>query len=287
MEKSLNDYKYFFDNFLFLFGAQHGLLEVTHPDAIFCYNRAICLTVKKLSMKLAQKIAQELVVQQHQVEAAITLLDEGATVPFISRYRKEVTGGLDDTQLRNLAERLIYLRELEERREAVLKSIDEQGKLTLELKNEILAAETKTRLEDLYRPYMKKRRTKAQIAREAGLAPLAEALFADPTLDPEQQALGYIDAEKGVNDSKEALDGARQILMENFAEDAELVGSLREFLWQNGLLRSKVVAGKEQEGAKFSDYFDAVEPLKNIPSHRALALFRGRREGVLQIDIES
>ena len=239
-----------------------------HACINICYNRATISTVKIFPMKLAQKIAQELAVQPQQVIAAITLLDEGSTVPFISRYRKEATGGLDDTQLRNLAERLAYLRELDERRETVLKVIDEQGSLTAELKAEILAADTKTRLEDLYRPYMKKRRTKAQIAREAGLAPLAEALLADPTLDPEQQAAGYIDVDKGVADSKAALDGARQIVMEQFAEDAELVGSLREFLWQNGQLRSKVVEGKEQEGAKFSDYFDAAELIKDIPSHR-------------------
>ncbi len=237
-------------------------------------------------MNIPEKIAQELSVQPRQVAAAMALLDEGATVPFIARYRKEVTGGLDDTQLRNLAERLIYLRELLERRETVLKAIDEQGKLAPELRAAILAADTKTRLEDLYRPYMKKRRTKAQIAREAGLEPLADSLLADPSLNPEVEAAKFIDNDKGVNDTKEALDGARQILMERFAEDAELVGQLREYLWENGLLRSKVVEGKEQEGAKFSDYFDAAEAIKNIPSHRALALFRGRREGVLQLDIE-
>src|SRR3569832_1499811 len=224
--------------------------------------------------------AEELVAKESQVAAA-ALLDEGATVPFIARYRKEVTGGLDDTQLRLLDERLRYLRELEERREVVRKSIEEQGKLTGELAREIAEADTKTRLEDLYRPYMKKRRTKAQIAREAGLEPPALALLQDPTLSPEEIARNYVDADKGVADVAAALDGARQILMENFAEDAELVGRLREFAWDAGKLVSKVVAGKEQEGAKFSDYFDAAEPIKTIPSHRALALFRGRTEGVL------
>jgi len=237
-------------------------------------------------MNIAQKIADEIVVHARQVEAAVTLLDEGATVPFIARYRKEVTGGLDDTQLRMLAERLGYLRELEERRATVLSVIEEQGKLTDELKKAILAADTKTRLEDLYRPYMKKRRTKAQIAREAGLEPLACSLMEDPNQQPEMVAEAYVDAEKGIADAKAALDGARQILMEVFAEEAELVGQLREYLWENGQLRSSVVVGKEQEGAKFSDYFDASELMKDIPSHRALALFRGRREGFLQLDIE-
>ena len=231
------------------------------------------------------RLAHELAARESQVAAAVALLDEGATVPFIARYRKEATGGLDDTQLRLLEERLRYLRELEERREAVLKSIEEQGKLTPELAREIAEADTKTRLEDLYRPYMKKRRTKAQIAREAGLEPLALALLQDPALSPEAAAQNYIDADKGVADAAAALDGARQILMENFAEDAELVGRLREFAWDAGKLVSKVVAGKEQEGAKFADYFDAAEPIKTIPSHRALALFRGRAEGVLQLSL--
>ncbi len=236
-------------------------------------------------MSISRRIAEELQVRVPQVDATITLLDEGATVPFIARYRKEVTGGLDDTQLRNLSERLVYLRELEERRETVLKSIEEQGKLDEALKGAILAADTKTRLEDLYLPYKPKRRTKAQIAREAGLEPLAQSLFEDPTQDPQQLAAGYVDADKGVADAEAALEGARQILMERFAEDAELVGSLREYLWEQGLLVSKVIPGKEKEGVKFSDYFDASEALHGIPSHRALALFRGRQEGILTLDI--
>jgi uncharacterized protein len=236
-------------------------------------------------MSIAQRIADELNVRINQVEAAVGLLDEGSTVPFIARYRKEVTGGLDDTQLRNLEERLIYLRELEERREAVLRSIDEQGKLTPELKKDILAADTKTRLEDLYLPYKPKRRTKAQIAREAGLEPLAHALLADPSLDPEAEAEGYVDKDKEVPDVAAALEGAKQILMEEFAEDAELVGKLRDYLWEHGVLASKVVDGKEQEGAKFADYFDFSETIKTIPSHRALALFRGRKEGVLNLEL--
>lgn len=236
-------------------------------------------------MNILQRIADELACKVSQVEAAVTLLDEGATVPFISRYRKEATGGLDDTQMRTLEERLRYLRELEERRETVLKSIDEQGKLTPELKQSILDADTKTRLEDLYRPYMQKRRTKAQIAREAGLEPLALALLADPTQKPEEAAIPYIDADKGVADVAAALDGARQILMENFAEEPELIGRLRDYLWENTLIKSAVVEGKETEGAKFSDYFEHSEPLKGTPSHRALALFRGRKEGVLTLDL--
>jgi uncharacterized protein len=236
-------------------------------------------------MSIAQRIADDLKVRINQVESTIGLLDEGATVPFIARYRKEVTGGLDDTQLRHLDERLIYLRELEERRETVLKSIEEQGKLTPALKTAIEAADNKTRLEDLYLPYKPKRRTKAQIAREAGLEPLALELLENPALDPKQQAGGYLDADKGVADATAALDGAKQILMERFAEDAELVGHLREYLWEHGELISKVVQGKEQEGAKFSDYFDFAERLNKIPSHRALALFRGSKEGVLHLEL--
>ncbi|HEY9148600.1 MAG TPA: Tex-like N-terminal domain-containing protein, partial [Gammaproteobacteria bacterium] len=236
-------------------------------------------------MSIAQRIADELNVRVNQVQAAVDLLDEGSTVPFIARYRKEVTGGLDDTQLRNLEERLIYLRELEERREAVLKSIDEQGKLTPELKAAVLGADTKTRLEDLYLPYKPKRRTKAQIAREAGLEPLAHALLADPSLEPETVAANYINKDEGVEDAAAALEGAKQILMEEFSEDAELVGSLRDYLWEHGVLVSKVAAGKEQEGEKFSDYFDFSETIKTIPSHRALALFRGRKEGVLNLEL--
>jgi uncharacterized protein len=236
-------------------------------------------------MNIFQTIATELGARLSQVEAAVGLLDEGATVPFISRYRKEVTGGLDDTQLRNLEDRLGYLRELEERRGTVLKSIEEQGKLTPELKGAILAADTKTRLEDLYRPYMQKRRTKAQIAREAGLEPLALSLLEDPTQEPEALAAGFVDADKGVADVAAALDGARQILMEQFAEEAELVGKLREFLWDNARLKSAVATGKEEAGAKFADYFDYAEPLHKVPSHRALAFFRGRKEGILNLNL--
>ncbi len=229
------------------------------------------------------RIATELNAREAQVKAAITLLDGGDTVPFIARYRKEVTGGLDDTQLRLLDERLTYLRELDERRTTVLKAIDEQGKLDPALKQSILEADTKMRLEDLYRPYMVKRRTKAQIAREAGLEPLADLLFSDPAFDPEETAANYVDADKGVADAAAALDGARQILMERFAEDAELVGELREHFWDNGQLHATVVAGKENEGAKFADYFDKREAIKDIPSHRALAMFRGRSEGILRL----
>jgi uncharacterized protein len=236
-------------------------------------------------MNISQRIAQELAVQEQQVEAAIDLLDEGATVPFIARYRKEVTGGLDDTQLRLLEERLSYLRELEERRRVILDSIQEQGKLTPELEEAIGAADTKARLEDLYLPYKPKRRTKAQIAREAGLAPLAQSLLQDPGQVPEAAAAAYVNPDKGVPDVKTALEGARQILMEQFAEEAELVGRLRDYLWANAVLHARVVPGKVEEGAKFADYFDYTEPLHKIPSHRALALFRGRNEGVLQLTL--
>ncbi|MEW8368016.1 MAG: Tex family protein [Candidatus Thiodiazotropha taylori] len=236
-------------------------------------------------MSISQRIADELSVRINQVDAVVGLLDEGATVPFIARYRKEVTGGLDDTQLRHLVERLSYLNELEERRDAVLKSVQEQGKLTDQLRASLLAADTKTRLEDLYLPYKPKRRTKAQIAREAGLAPLAKALLNDPGLQPQQEAQAYLNEEKGVADSDAALDGAKQILMEQFAEDAELVGRLREHLWESAQLTSKLVEGKEKEGAKFSDYFDYAETINKIPSHRALALFRGRQEGILSLEL--
>ncbi len=235
---------------------------------------------------IEQRIAQELNAKETQIIAAIGLLDEGATVPFIARYRKEVTGGLDDTQLRTLEERLGYLRELEDRRLVVIKSIEEQGKMTEALKTSIMDADTKTRLEDLYLPYKPKRRTKAQIAIEAGLEPLADALFDDPTLDPEAEAAKYINADKEIKDNAAALDGARQILMERFAEDAELVGQLRDYAWENGLLRSKVVDGKENEAAKFADYFDKVESIKDVPSHRALAMFRGRTESFLNLTLE-
>ena len=200
----------------------------------------------------------------------MALLDEGATVPFIARYRKEVTGGLDDIQLRLLDERLTYLRELEDRRAAILSSIEGQGKLTPELTTQIEAATSKHSLEDLYLPYKPKRRSKAQIAREAGLAPLAEALLSDPTLTPEAEAGRFINAEAGFADSKAVLDGARQILMEQFSEDAQLLGSLREYLEEHGVVRSMVIEGKESEGAKFRDYFDYSEPIRAIPSHLSL-----------------
>jgi len=235
---------------------------------------------------IEQRIAQEINARTAQIIAAITLLDEGSTVPFIARYRKEVTGGLDDTQLRTLEERLGYLRELEDRRLAVIKAIDEQGKMTDTLKASIMDAETKTRLEDLYLPYKIKRRTKAQIAREAGLEPLADALFEDPGLDPETEAAKFLNPDAEIKDTTAALDGARQILMERFAEDAELVGELRAYAWDNGQLHSTVIAGKENEAAKFSDYFDKAEPIKATPSHRALAMFRGRTEGFLNLSLE-
>ena len=238
-----------------------------------------------MTIALARRLADELGCQPRQVLAAVALLDEGATVPFIARYRKEVTGGLDDTQLRLLAERLVYLRELEDRRRAILASIEEQGKLTPELAAAITEADTKQRLEDLYLPYKQKRRTKAQIAREAGLEPLADALIEDPTLVPEEAAAPYLNADAGFPDAKSALDGARQIVMERLAEDAELLGVLRERLSDNGVVKATVVEGKENEGAKFRDYFDYSEALGEIPSHRALALFRGRNEGVLQLTL--
>ncbi|MBK3918739.1 S1 RNA-binding domain-containing protein [Pseudomonas stutzeri] len=232
------------------------------------------------------RIANELGVRPQQVAAAVALLDEGSTVPFIARYRKEVTGSLDDTQLRNLEERLRYLRELDERRVSILASIEEQGKLTPELKREIDLADTKTRLEDLYLPYKQKRRTKGQIALEAGLGELADALFGNPDLTPEQEAERFIDAEKGFADVKAVLEGAKYILMERFAEDADLLAKLREFLKHNATLSARVVPGKETEGAKFSDYFEHDEVLKNTPSHRALAIFRGRNEGILSVSLK-
>ncbi|WP_226644323.1 Tex family protein [Microbulbifer variabilis] len=236
------------------------------------------------------RIAEELNVRPQQVTAAVSLLDEGATVPFIARYRKEVTGALDDTQLRTLEERLRYLRELEERRASILKSIDEQGKLTAELAQQINGADTKNRLEDLYLPYKPKRRTKGQIAIEAGLEPLADALINDPSLDPAAEAQQYLnsdheDASLQVKDIKAALDGAKFILMERFAEDAELLGKLRDFLKRDGQVKSKLLDGKEEEGAKFRDYFEYAEDWSKVPSHRALAIFRGRNEGILAISV--
>ncbi len=241
-------------------------------------------------LKIADRIAQELAVAPRQVTAAIQLLDEGSTVPFISRYRKEMTGGLDDSQLRNLAERLGYLRELEERRTAVLKSIEEQGKLTSNLASAIQAADTKTRLEDLYLPFKQKRRTKGQIAIEAGMLPLAEALLANPQLDPNFEAQKYLNKAEEFKgafvDAKGVLEGVKYILMERFAEDPELVGELRTYLQSEAQLKSSVVKGKETEGAKFRDYFDNADTLKSAPSHRVLAMLRGRNEGILQLSID-
>ncbi|KVL29817.1 Tex family protein [Burkholderia sp. MSMB1835] len=239
-----------------------------------------------VALKIVQRIATELSVQPRQVAAAVQLLDEGSTVPFIARYRKEVTGNLDDTQLRQLEERLLYLRELEDRRAAILSSIDEQGKLTDELRAAIDAADSKQVLEDLYLPYKPKRRTRAQIAREAGLEPLAQALLANPLLDPQTEAAAYVDADKGVADVKAALDGARDILSEQFGETAELLGKLRDYLHNQGVVSSAVVEGKEnEEGEKFRDYYDYAETIKTVPSHRALALFRGRNAGVLTVKL--
>ena len=236
---------------------------------------------------IEQRLAAELGARPQQINAAVALLDEGATVPFISRYRKEATGGLDDTQLRLLEERLGYLRELEERRVAVIASIDEQGKLTPALRAEIENADSKQRLEDLYLPYKQKRRTKAQIAREAGIEPLADALLADPTLTPDVEAAKFLNAEAGFADAKAVLDGARQILMERFAESAELVGALRDYVAEHGVVVATVADGKDNdaEAAKFRDYFAYREKLADIPSHRALALFRGRNEEALRVKL--
>jgi uncharacterized protein len=239
----------------------------------------------RVAQQIAERIAAEVACRPQQVLATAALLDEGATVPFIARYRKEVTGGLDDIQLRLLDERLTYLRELEDRRRSVLASIDEQGKLSPELAAAINAADTKQRLEDLYLPYKPKRRSKAQAAREAGLAPLAEALLANPLLAPEVEAERFLNADAGFGDVRSVLDGARQILMEQFSEDAALLGELRSYLEAHGFVKSTLVAGKEIEAAKFQDYFAYAEALLAIPSHRALALFRGRNEGLLQLTL--
>ena len=241
---------------------------------------------------IASRIANELNVNETQVAASVALLDEGATVPFISRYRKEVTGGLDDTQMRNLQERLNYLRELEDRRKSILNSIEEQGKLTPQLILAINQAETKTRLEDLYLPFKVKRRTKGQIAIEAGLEPLADLLYGDPNEDPELAAGKYIGVAKGIADAKAALDGAKYILMERFSEDAELIGNLRHFMSAEAQISSRLIAGKDteagkaQQAAKFKDYFEHSEALKTAPSHRALAMFRARREGFVSIKVD-
>ena len=240
-----------------------------------------------LNQQISQLIAQELNVRDSQILAAIQLLDDGNTIPFIARYRKEATGGLDDTQLRHFETRLIYLRELEDRRQTILKSIEEQGKLTDELRDKIQVTQSKTELEDLYLPFKPKRRTKGQIAIEAGLEPLADLLWNEPKTEPESTALDYVNAEKGVADVKAALDGARYILMERFAEDAGLLAKVRDYLSKNALIVSKVIEGKEVEGAKFQDYFDHQELLKNVPSHRALAMFRGRNEGILQLSLNA
>lgn len=237
-------------------------------------------------MDIAVKIADTLQIKPAQVGAVVTLLDEGSTVPFIARYRKEVTGGLDDTQLRNLEQQLGYLRELEDRRATILKSIAEQEKLTPELEKAIKAVEDKASLEDLYLPYKPKRRTKAQIAREAGLEPLALALLGNPELDPEVSAQDYLNSEHKIDDVAAALEGARQILMENFSEDAELLGFLRDYLWRHGVVECAVIKDKEEEGKKFADYFEYKEPINKIPSHRALAIFRGRTEGFLRVALK-
>jgi uncharacterized protein len=235
--------------------------------------------------RITQRIADELNVKTHQVNAAIGLLDEGATVPFIARYRKEVTSGLDDTQLRQLEERLIYLREMEERRATIIKSIEEQGKLTKELKISLSEADTKTRLEDLYAPYKPKRRTKAQIAREAGIEPLLDMLLDDPQLSPEESANDFINEEAGFTSPESVLEAARNIFLERVSEQADLVGKLRDYVWQHAQLTSSVIDGQQSNGHKFKDYFDYSEQLKEVPSHRALALFRGRSEGVLRLKL--
>lgn len=235
-------------------------------------------------MNITEKIAAELNVAAARIQAAIDLLDDGATVPFVARYRKEATGGLDDTQLRTLAERLQYLRELQERKQTVLSSIEEQGKLTDELRQSIAAVDNKTALEDIYLPYKPKRRTKAQIAREHGLAPLAEALLNQPQLNPETEAQNYLN--ENVADSKAALDGARAILMEQFAEDATLIGHLRDKLWREGEIHATVLEGQESAGEKFKDYFNHREPIHSMPSHRALAILRGRNEGILALNLK-
>ncbi|MGA5639710.1 Tex family protein [Streptomyces cinereoruber] len=239
-----------------------------------------------MTTSIEARIAEELGVRERQVRAAVELLDGGSTVPFIARYRKEATEMLDDAQLRTLEERLRYLRELEDRRSAVLDSVREQGKLTEELEARILAADTKARLEDIYLPFKPKRRTKAQIAREAGLEPLAEGLLADPSVEPAAAAAAFVDADRGVADAAAALEGARAILAEKFSEDADLIGELRERMWGRGRLVAKVREGKEEAGSKFADYFDFAEPFTALPSHRILAMLRGEKEDVLALDLE-
>ncbi|WP_040977113.1 Tex family protein [Necropsobacter massiliensis] len=240
-----------------------------------------------LNQQISQIIAAELAVHPQQILAAMQLLDDGNTIPFIARYRKEATGALDDTQLRHFETRLIYLRELEERRHSILKSIEEQGKLSAELREKIAVVQSKTELEDLYLPYKPKRRTKGQIAIEAGIEPLADLLWHEPQHEPEQAAAAYVDADKGFADEKAVLDGARYILMERFAEDAQLLAKVRAYLQQSAVIISRVLEGKAQEGEKFRDYFEHQELLRNVPSHRALAMFRGRNEGVLQLSLNA
>ncbi|EKO3374038.1 RNA-binding transcriptional accessory protein [Vibrio fluvialis] len=240
-----------------------------------------------MSLAICQSIAKELNVRSEQVIAAVKLIDDGNTVPFIARYRKEVTGGLDDTQLRTLDSRLAYLREMDDRRQTIIKSIQDQGKLTPELEQAIQDADSKTRLEDLYLPYKPKRRTKGQIAIEAGLEPLADKLWTQPDTDPEREAERYIAADKGIEDSKAALDGARAIMMERIAEDANLLEKIRQHLTRNAEIVSRVVEGKERDGEKFKDYFDHREPISKVPSHRALAMLRGRNEGFLTLTLNA
>src|SRR6202795_4593249 len=257
-----------------------GLLRQPAPPQPFL-SQGMCVTTS-----IDRQIAKELAVREEQVAAAVALLDDGATVPFVARYRKEATGGLDDAQLRTLDERLRYLRELEERRAVILNSIREQGKLDDALEAAIRAADSKGRLEDIYLPFKPKRRTKAEIAKEAGLEPLADLLLARPEHDPLVAAAPFVDAGKQVADVVAALDGARSILVERFAEDADLIGSLREEMWSVGRLRSKVGEGKQEAGAKFTDYFDFAEKLTKLPSHRILALFRAEKEEILDVAIE-
>ncbi len=263
------------------------LSRMSHAQRLVPEKPADSATMTEtVALKIVRRIASELAMQPRQVAAAVALLDEGSTVPFIARYRKEVTGNLDDTQLRMLEERLLYLRELEERRAAILSSIDEQGKLTDELRAAIDGTDSKQVPEDLYLPYKPKRRTRAQIAREAELERLAAAPLADPTLDPQAEAAKSTDADKGVADTKAALDGARDILSEQFGETTEILGKVREHLFNQGLVMSSVVDGKQsEEGEKFRDYYDYSETVRMVPSHRALALFRGRNAGVLSVKL--
>jgi uncharacterized protein len=260
---------------------------VTTADPVPAPGPAAAPASRPAPPPVSQRIAAELGVRESQVAAAVDLLDGGATVPFIARYRKEVTGTLDDAQLRTLEERLRYLRELDERRAAILESISAQGKLDAELAARIMAADSKARLEDIYLPYKPKRRTKAQIAREAGLEPLADLLLGEPDRDPQQDAAGYVDAERGVADTAAALEGARSILVERFAEDADLIGGLREQMWSAGRLVARVRERQEEAGAKFADYFDFAEAFTRLPSHRILAVFRGEKEEFLDLTMDS